>query len=235
LGSGATLQYFLAEILDEVSAKIDLGLYFGLRPGSKEPKGGFPKTFFSVEHGQKFPVGYDSAGVISTLEAVMSSFHGSVEGYVENEENVVVPVFAEGIGQELEDWGLRVVRQVVMDAVDALPTDTIPLDITADTRPVIASNHDTFWKTPTKDEAEAWGQYPMEDGWAGDGFIVQFTRKITLKDCAKAFLNNQIWFGRHVWVEGSLMRESHLKRTLLQSLMKLRKLFSRISNKLGIN
>jgi hypothetical protein len=66
----------------------------------------------------------------------------------------------------METWGLAIVRDSVDAFLKGLTQHPALFNTHADMRPALTEIIQLFWDTPTAAEAEAWGEFPREQGGA---------------------------------------------------------------------
>lgn len=209
LGTGATLYNALSSVLHTVDVRPPVSFYFGLRANVTDKGFGFPLTYVRNESER---LGYmKTPGLLTLVEMVCTADHASVTGYRE-EDDVVVPTFADGGNQPVVDWGLTIVRDAVRRVAEELliDPDLIPCR-QVDLRPAILHVFELFWTSPTAAEASAWGSYPFEDGWGDDAVRHPIAEK---QGPASAMRSNP---HRHWWEAGAQRLSGPVSRTLQRS------------------
>lgn len=141
------------------------GLFFGMS-AKQQPFASHRTAYFFDEHRH---TGYRDvllgSGIYTLLEMFCTADHGSAIGY-EQTDHGVQPVLESTWPARMENWGLPVVRETVDAFLDGLTQDAALLHASADLRPALAEVIQMFWQTPRMAEAEAWGQFPREQGHA---------------------------------------------------------------------
>ncbi|WP_098060893.1 hypothetical protein [Longimonas halophila] len=154
-------------LLDEGMIDTPLpGFFFGLSAKQQEPHKAHRTAYFFDAHRD---AGYrnvlQGSGMYTLLETFCTADHGSVIGY-EHKDNSVRPVLEPAWPARMEAWGLPIVRNAVDAFLEGLTQHPALFNATADMRPALAKCIQLFWDTPTAAEAEAWGQFPREQGGA---------------------------------------------------------------------
>jgi len=144
-----------------------LGFFFGMS-ANQQPYAEHRTAYLFDEHTR---TGYRDvlrgSGIYTLLETFCTADHGSVVGY-EQQGDTVQPVLEPSWPDRMATWGLPVVREAVDAFLDGVTRHAELLHTSADLRPVMAEVIQQFWRTPTAAEAEAWGQFPREQGHAHD-------------------------------------------------------------------
>lgn len=155
-------------LLDEGMIDAPLpGFFFGLS-AKQQPYAAHRTAYFFDEHRS---TGHRNvlrgSGIYTLLETFCTADHGSVVGY-ERKDGMVQPVLEPSWPERVATWGLPVVREAVDAFLDGLTRHAELLHTSADLRPAMAEVIQQFWRSPTAHEAEAWGQFPREQGHAHD-------------------------------------------------------------------
>ena len=154
----------LASTLSDTDVSMpDLLLYFGLERGAldrmpPELASNLQAYFFdrSRDEGYVAPL----PGLQVMVEMFCVADHAPVTGYTTTPDGRVGPVI-DGMFDEALDWGLRHVRRVVEEFVDALVLDDDLVDPWTDLRPAVDELLREFWTLPTREEVAAWGAFPV--------------------------------------------------------------------------
>ena len=161
-------------------ALVDLGWSGRMIESLTQASGIQPVVFYVGFHGWKSAVGaprrecwlFDKAtqcGFVKAgnyaalpLEAFCQADHGTVLGY-EERGGRMVPVMQDGRRNPLMmRWGHLIVRRTICQFAEELVLDASLVNARTDSRPAIAALLASFWKTPTKEEALAWADFPFE-------------------------------------------------------------------------
>lgn len=205
LGTGATLHNALAAVLETQNLKPPQSFYMGLR-NIPDSKYGHPEPYmYDGRHDLGFT---NSPGLITLIETVCSADHGSVIDY-EISENIVHPVFNGESNQAVMDWGYPIVRNAILTFTDYLLLDGSLLNPWADVRAMSAVLQQTFWLNPSTQEAQAWGSFPMEDGWGKESESLVLATPYAITDlprlCWHLFRDGEIkYWRRHWWHHGAI-------------------------------
>lgn len=141
----------------------DLLLYFGLEKGALDR---MPPELASHLQAYHFDRSRDEGYVAALpgLQVMVEMFcvadHAPVTGYTRTPDGRVGPVI-DGAFTEAVDWGLPHVRRVVDEFVSALVLDDDLVDPWTDLRPAVDELLREFWTSPTPDEVDAWGAFPV--------------------------------------------------------------------------
>jgi predicted HAD superfamily hydrolase len=159
------LQYFLEKLLAEENAEPPAGFYFGLYERRSYPSKG-------SQHGYLFD-GNDRPGyqrdlpfLYQLIEMFCTASHGVVLGY-EQCAGRIQPILKEKRNSSAQSWGLEVLQDTILQFVDSLHLDRNLVATNADLRPCVSKLLQLFWKTPQRNEAQAWGRFQFETDQAG--------------------------------------------------------------------
>ncbi|MBI3997029.1 MAG: hypothetical protein HY352_05150 [Candidatus Omnitrophica bacterium] len=204
MGWTGSLQNAAGELVREAGGCLTGGLYFGIRHDARRNHFGFRHAYlFDESHG-----GLTAAmrmKLIRVLELFTAADHGTVMGYEETGAGIR-PQLREAHNQQALDWGLPLVRQVVLRVADELMLDETLVNPQADLRRVTEQLLSRFWLEPTRTEAEAWGACPWEDGLGALSYSMAFARRYRWRDSAKAWLAGELpSHHRGAWPHGSLV------------------------------
>jgi len=163
LAGYGTLHDSLAAVLRATGREPPVGLYFGLLNGSNDLRHGDRTAYLYDERScQGFTGTYRDWGVIP-LEVFCAADHGTLVGY-EMENGRIQPVLTEAHNGAVTAWGLPTIRETVDTFVDHLLLEPTMLYPWADMRYATADLLTSFWRHPSRAEAEAWSAFPWEDG-----------------------------------------------------------------------
>lgn len=200
LGTGATLHNALSAVLASVDQPTPTSFYLGRRTNIKDIGYGLPEVYLNDGCEQ---LGYFIDSVTFLLEMFCCADHGGVTGYTKK-GNIFLPQLEPENNAQVVDWGHGTVWKTI-DTFAEFVCVTPYLDSSQmDVRPVLNQLIDTFLRTPTKEEAEHWGAYPFEDGWAGQTYFTNAALAYGLKDIVKAALQGKSPIRRNTWHMGSL-------------------------------
>ncbi len=138
-----------------------VGLYFGLLPAAPgdtpQPMTGYWNQFIS----EGTQLAY---GQIGLLERFTAADHGNVTGYARCGEGVEATLAPEE-NQPALQWGLRAMQTAILRATERLATELSPAVF--DEREFFTaawSSFAEFYTSPTRAEAELWGNCPLSTG-----------------------------------------------------------------------
>lgn len=121
------------------------------------------------------------------VETVCASTSGSVEGYT-CQDGRVEPVLGPSDAGYLSAWGLPRVHDLVLSVAQHLLITPDLLSPSADLRPMLRELFYTFWESPSREEAEAWGAFPWESGQSGDEAMAELAPPLHLRAVATSAL-----------------------------------------------
>jgi hypothetical protein len=232
LGTGATLHYALAEVLSTVGHTAPTSFYLGLRGGIIEGIHSRPEPYF-------FDKGYNtgflesSSDLVTFFETICSADHGTVVTY-EDLGDQVKPVLKECVNTPVIQWGFAFVRSTMLWFTENLFLDKRFVGPYADIRDVSVKCFQTFWASPTIQEATAWGSFPMEDGWGKESFYHHLAQPYTLRN-----LPLVLWAGvfpgrRHWWHEAAIVTTSKWLQILLNKCSKVGRFLLKLRMKVDL-
>jgi FMN phosphatase YigB (HAD superfamily) len=217
----------LSPILEFKNATLDIGLFFGLRSHSEKNQCSLKKGYFFDEH---LKTGFNWAlpSLIVPLEMFCAADHGTVTSFVEV-NGQAKPVFREERNQKVIDWGLPLIRDAVYCFTENLLLESSLVNPYADVRETSAEVLKSFWLSPTKVEAEAWGNFPWEKGHGEKTDPLSESYRWT--HVIISFLTARLVLNQGTWVEGSIACSSLPVRTALRAFQRYRKVLSTIKFK----
>jgi FMN phosphatase YigB (HAD superfamily) len=220
----------LRPILKSRNATLDIGLFFGLRDNAQKNQSGSKKGYFFDERLQVgFQWSLPEMGIVP-LEMFCSADHGTVVRFIE-ENGQAKPVFREECNQRVIDWGLPLVRNTVYCFAENLLLDATLVNPYADMREATVDLIKSFWLTPSKLEANAWGDFPWEKGHGEK--LDRLAQPYHWRQVAQSFLTLRLATHQGIWTEGSLARSSRPIRILIQSFQRFRQLLLTIKSKVS--
>ena len=142
--------------------------------------------------------GYGSTpGRSALMEVICAADHGTTLGY-ERDAGRVRPLLSEAQAQTTRDWGLPVVRSTIARFVEELCLDTEFVDLNTDTRPAISEVMAMLWDSPTRDEADVWGRFPLQTTSGRGDVPAPLASRYRLGEVMEAVgsrkLRNRTWF-----------------------------------------
>ena len=143
------------------------GFFFGLS-AKQQPYAAHRTAYLFDEHthtGHRDVL--RGSGIYTLLETFCTADHGSVVRY-KRQGDTVQPVLEPSWPDRMATWGLPVVRDTVDAFLDGLTPHAALLHAPTDLRPAVTEVIQQFWRMPKVAEAEAWGQFPREQGHAHD-------------------------------------------------------------------
>ncbi len=156
-------------------------------------------------------------GFGTCVQMFCAADHGTVEGY-RRAGDALLPVLSMDRDERLLAWGLPTLRSTIANFVDLLLLDDDLLDPYADVREVCCAVVDMFWSSPDKQEAAAWGAFPLEGAQAADSVGEPLAHRYTWRrvgaEMARGQFPNLGWLH---WYEGSLALSSPALRAVLTS------------------
>lgn len=222
-GTGSTLFNALSSVLQTVGQRPPQAFYFGLRTDAGDQGFGHPETFIRNEIDRS---GYlETPGLLTLVEMACTADHGSVTGYVEV-DGVVEPTLSAERNDLVVDWGFDTMRAAIAATARELCSTPFELAPHVDLRPAALAVFGLFWISPTRAEAQAWGTYPFEDGWAGDTVNLP----IAERQGVAATVRSQPH--RHWWNGGAEALSAPLPRTMLRSRAQLVSVTRKVARRL---
>jgi FMN phosphatase YigB (HAD superfamily) len=181
VGTGSTLHYALANVLAAAGQKPPVSFYLGLRGNPLETPFGKPEAYF---FDKSLNLGFfdnHTPGVNEMVEVGCSADHGTVLGYWEKGDRVE-PVLKSQSNEAVMQWGFPVVQDTILCFTEQLFLNRQMLNPQADVREATIAPVVEFWTHPSRQEAEAWGTFPMEDGWGNCSLYRCLAHPYSLKD-----------------------------------------------------
>jgi FMN phosphatase YigB (HAD superfamily) len=217
----------LCPILEFKNATLDIGLFFGLRSHSKKNQCSLKKGYFFDENLQT-GFKWSLPNLVVPLEMFCAADHGTVTSFIEV-NGQAKPVFREERNQKVIDWGLPLIRDAVYCFTENLLLTSSLVNPYADVRETSAEVLKSFWLSPTKVEAEAWGNFPWEKGHGEKTDSLSESYRWT--HVIFSFLTARLVLNQRTWVEGSIARSSLPVRIALRVLRSYRNVLSTIKFK----
>ncbi len=175
----------------------------GLSTPSEEPEWVAATDCYLYDHRRSLGI-KRSRGFGTCVQMFCAADHGTVIGY-QHKDNVVVPDLACRVDEPMIEWGLELYRSTLASFVDHLVLDRDLVDPFADVRDVTCALITEFWTRPDKNEAEAWGNFPLEGAQASGSksraLAYPYTVQSISREMAAGRFPNLGW--QH-WYEGSL-------------------------------
>lgn len=218
LGTGASLHYALSEVIQFSGGKPPISFYQGLR--AEIPRGQFANPLpylFEAQHnlGVYEHPGNGAPTVNVITEIACCADHGTVLDY-RDLGNTVVPVLKEETNRTVMDWGYALVRETMYCFADHLLLDPKLVNTKADLRAACKDVCRAFWLEPSVIEAEAWGRFPMEDGWGDKSFYNCIADSYRWRDVIPTFWNGHFPGRRHWWHHGAFALTPLVLRQVLK-------------------
>lgn len=217
LGTGGTLHRALQSVLTVAGSSPLTSLYLGYAGEPGAYRGTILPYFFSYHLRLGFQ---EIAGLVQIVEAVCSADHGTVLGYARN-GNHVVPVLKEQTNVAVYEWGYGLVRETICRFAELVVVDEGLVNPWSDVRPVVAKTISRFWMEPTVEEAEAWGQFPFEDGWGKGSYFLRLAHPYSWSDLPRIARERRLAHHRQSWQRGSLALTRPALRAVLFGMLLL--------------
>jgi FMN phosphatase YigB (HAD superfamily) len=222
LGWHGSLQNSLAVILEGLRLKPPLGFYFGLIKRPAQNRFGPREAYFFDSGLNRGFVKEATDGAFVRLEMFCSGDHGTVTGFTDDGD-AVRPILKEQHNQAVIHWGLPVVRETVCHFVDNLFLDATLVNPHADIREAVMQLLDTFWASPSFDEAQAWGEFPWEDGFGDETSVNPSAKAYSTWDVLKTLRHGRVVLPhRASWHEASLVLTPRPIRAMLKGALRVR-------------
>lgn len=132
------------------------------------------------------------------VETFCMGDHGIVSGYQRMRDGKIEPTLSAETNSAAAEWGLELYRSVLYAFCDALDGA-----LEDDVRPLVHEVMDAFWCHPTREEAEAWGNYPYDSDPAGTA-ARRLARAFDVESAQGAGSNVRLVRGDRAWLAGSL-------------------------------
>lgn len=169
----------------------------------------------------------------AAFQMFSAAMHGTVLGY--KESNGRIEAVLDGVTNErLRDWGLPLVHKTAITFAENLLLDQKLMDIEGPMRRAVCANIELFLRSPTREEANAWGDFPFEDSGveANERTAKILAPPFTLSQLAKTMLKAAVtgnwpkpsWRN---WDDASSERTSPVLRSSLRLAKQARKLLGR--------
>ena len=147
------------------------GFFFGL-VSNQQRHSSYRQAYFFDEYrgtGVKNALAPGSA-IYTLMETFCTAPHGTVSGY-EKTEGTVEATLEPSWADRMNAWGLPVVERTLHAFGEGLMQQPGLLNQRVDTRAASAALMRTFWESPTREEAAAWGDFPREIGQANEQHV----------------------------------------------------------------
>lgn len=161
---------------------------------------------------------YSIPGLTAMLEVFCAAGHGGVAGFRRGESGSVEPELDEMAGAEGRYRYTSLVRQVLASFVKAVLREPSFAKGTTDSRPAVIKTYSLFWDSPTRAEACAWGQYPLEGGSVSSSAQQVLAPPLSFRHLIRILLHDPSarFLGRFAWRAGSeQVSSTSVRRTIL--------------------
>jgi FMN phosphatase YigB (HAD superfamily) len=160
-------------------------------------------------------------GFGTCVQMFCAADHHTVTGY-SRQGDAIVPEGAIEMDKEIMAWGLDIVRQTLRSFTEHITLDSSVVNLKADMREPACQTIKVFWSDPSRDEAEAWGQFPFEGAEAGGNMkkILAYRYSLSYVICKMAQHQFPDLGWQH-WYEGSLVMSSRPLRIMLRAAERL--------------
>jgi hypothetical protein len=161
-------------------------------------------------------------GVLAELPAVnmliemfCAGTEGRLLGYAADGERIR-PVLTSERNQPVLDWGISEAHDVAVRVAELAAEFVQPADLHADWTPTVWKLLQSFWTTPTRAEAAAWGSFPWEEEtWPPFHPIAQ---TLTTTEVVQRLLRGERSIRRHTsWRAGTAQASGQPWRALLRA------------------
>lgn len=219
VGWRGTQHDVLLELQSEEGAPLSSGFFIGLEESTTRWDALRSAFYFDS---RPAPVGRSQPSVSSAYQPLFELFcsgsTGTLLNYRYDESGNVHPVFdAEG-GRKVREWGLYTVQETVWSFAEALEIDKISAMGSTDITPLADVVLDLFCRHPTRQEAEAWGNFPWEYGQGSQQIVSDFAPplgKLKRKGFKRGYSTQ--------WLEGSWVRSAPAEQVLFKPKMTARR------------
>lgn len=204
LGWAGSMHEAIAGILSSVGASVPIGFFFGLT----EKSGTARRESYAFNSG----AGTGDARFrlfVPLLEAFCAADHGTVVRFESGSEtNSVHPVLKTPSNDAVLEWGLPLYSATIESFAEHLELDPELVNPAGDLRPVSHDLLSTFWCSPSRIEAEAWGDFPWEDGLGVESRISPFATSYRWTNVFAALIAGRIRSPHRVqWPAGTIALE----------------------------
>ncbi|MHB9155900.1 MAG: HAD family hydrolase [Endomicrobiales bacterium] len=221
LGWKGSLQDSLQKILASSAVPPAVsGFYFGLNCSVTEA-GNSTKAAFFFSPGAPPLVLHTGRRFANILEVFTAADHGTTESYYQDTAGQWKPRLKEQPGGAGADWGLAALREGIFSCVEAA-TPALLQDMEAhldEYRGILLSCMRQFLFTPSRDEAEAVGEYRFSSDQA-ETYLRAFAPRLSLGAALRYSVAG--WHGKvnlSHWREGTRSRSALLPRLVLHPLV----------------
>jgi FMN phosphatase YigB (HAD superfamily) len=232
VGWWGSLYSWLGKAITTCGGSPPRGFYFGVNGG---PSNLEATRLEGYMYDCRFSIGYERR-IAQIAWCLIDVFCTSVEGqtmhYGETQVGQIVPVLRRDPDQRALEWGLPLVRQVLEYFVERLPVEADWTCINADIRAPIADVLETFWHTPTYDEASVWGAFPRESEWGT--FDATLANPYPVGYVFRRLLNDSEERARFgYWKAGSIMLSSPPQRLAMRAMPHVAHSSARLSRRVA--
>ncbi|PDV97620.1 HAD family hydrolase [Candidatus Chloroploca asiatica] len=216
LGTGGTLHSALEIVLATVGVAPLTSFYLGFTNEPTSHTGTLLPYFFAHHTGMGFP---HVMGLVQIVEMICTADHGTVLGFQHDGERVVPNLQAQ-FNTAAYAWGYAFVRETICHFAEVLELSPDLVNVRVDLRPPSIEVIRHFWRSPTHEEAFAWGAFPFDDGWGKEVFFSSLARPYQWSDLPRIIRTGHMAHPRHNWQRGSLLlTRSRGLRNLLRALL----------------
>lgn len=156
-------------------------------------------------------------GLFTCFHLFCAADHGTVLGY-EQRSGHVLPVLEGEDKSHLREWGLPTVRKTLMDFMEHVVLDDDLVDAHACMREMACSVLLSFMRSPTTDEAHAWGSFPFEGAEVSGVTVKRLAPPYRWGSVLRGLMDGSFVsgvFGWNAWHEGSVaVTAAPLRQTL---------------------
>jgi FMN phosphatase YigB (HAD superfamily) len=219
----------LARIFTQMGKKEPAGFYFFLGNSLAKDNYDLLEAYYFDE---RFGIGSRDGWLGPPLELFCTADHGTVLAFENNGANVR-PILEEERNQRAVDWGLAVVRKTVCSFAENIILDCGLVNPYADVRKATAKTVELFWRSPSRNEAIAWGELPWEDHGMGT-YRVPIAQRYHLKHVLSGFTRGKVVaHHEYAWVAGSVALTPRSLRRMLTGAIRLRSILKRGRRKIA--
>lgn len=214
IGWAGNGQNFMGKILSHYKCKPPRGFYFCLKDKEYHYINGIKEGYIWDRVND---TGYSK--LLINLQSLIETFciadHGSVID-LQVDGDKISPVLEYQENNKALEWGLKLTHEVCVDFSASLFMENPYINPKVDMRPVVANLITAFGRTPTKEEAKAWGTFMFEENQLKTRYNYM-AEPYRYHHLIHIFLKGSGLHQRYSWLEGSLA----LTPRPLQALVKL--------------
>lgn len=166
VGWNGRLQVSLGQILSACGGPIPRGFYFGLANRPSTPTAGASEAYLFDRMTSRDRKPDGNVDFPTIMEMACAADHGTVIDFTQRDSRFE-PVLREQANTPAIAWGLPVMQDTIRRFAEHVLLDDTLLDLDCDLTPMSSDIIRTFWETPTRREAEVWGQFPFENDQSG--------------------------------------------------------------------